>query len=114
MGNFLNCGIELIAPPTLVVDQAFRSTGAYTLAWPSSPPLDPTTDYTVEEALRPSFADAVTIYKGEQTRLPIFGRQSGTYYYRVQAGRGINVSDWSNGVAVVVAPENRWELKAED
>lgn len=113
-GNFLDCAIEVIAPPTLTVDQTVSPTGAFTLAWPSSPPSDPVTDYTVEEAVRPDFRDAVTVYAGQRTQLAIFGRQPGNYYYRAQARRGRNFSDWSNGVVVAVAPAHRWELAATE
>lgn len=110
--NFLDCSIRIINAPMLSVDKLQTRTGIFTLLWQASPP-EANLVYEVQESATANFSEAVTIYAGQAIKLPIIGRQFGTYYYRVKAISGRNFSDWSNGVAVLVSPASQWELTDE-
>lgn len=107
-GNFLDSSIRVIEPPTLSSDKSMTRTGIFTLSWRAST-AEPGVEYVVEESSTPDFKGVEVIYSGSATQLPIFGRQMGSYYYRVKATSGRNFSDWSNGVVVQVDIVTQWE-----
>jgi hypothetical protein len=69
--------------------------GNYTVSWSygySYPPVD---SYTLQEATDANFSSPAEYYPGTSTSQAIYGKEPGTYYYRV---RGHNVSgpgEWS-------------------
>jgi hypothetical protein len=110
-GNFLDCSIRVIPPPALVVDEEISRTGTYTLSWSASEHASVV--YELEESASRDFGDARVAYAGPLTRLSLYERNLGDYYYRVRSIVGNSTSDWSNGVAVRVTSANQWVLKKE-
>jgi hypothetical protein len=106
--QFLNCDTfsNLIDPPVLSHDEADQL-GTFSLFWTQP---EPNLIYVLEEATRADFKDAVAIYVGLDDRQTLYGHTAGVYYYRVRGGRATFSSDWSNGVAINVAPLTRWVL----
>ena len=84
-------------------------TGTFTLAWA---PGQAGAISILEEATRPNLSDAVVLYQGPQSRLTLYGRSPGTYYYRVRTAVDGATSDWSNGIGVRVSGASRWQLRA--
>lgn len=111
--NFLNCNIlgNWINPPQLS-DIEPDLTGTFTLSWMASPPQSGLI-YTLQEAIRPDFKDAVDIYTGAQSQITLYGRMQGLYYYRVNAAAQGFTSDWSNGIVIQVKSPTQWRLKPE-
>lgn len=108
-GNFLDCGIVILQPPCLLeCEQA--AGGTCTLKWESI--YD--TTFILEEATTRDFEGAVVIYTGAVPQFVIYGRSPGDYFYRVRAVVNGESSDWSNGVAVRVAPPKQWMLNSSD
>lgn len=115
--NFLDCGVRVIKPPELETTATLSQTGTFTLSW-SDAGQGGGRHYVLEEAtaldddLR--MAGAVTLYTGRETRHTLYGRVAGDYFYRVRAvAADGSSSDWSNEVAVRVAPASGWRLRAE-
>jgi hypothetical protein len=108
-GNFLDCGIRVVAPPTLSLVELPNEYGAYALAW-SSPEVD--AQFVLEEAATPAWGATYTLYAGADTRLQVHGRSPGNYYYRVRVVVGGNSSDWSAGVVVAVPPPDDFVLES--
>jgi uncharacterized repeat protein (TIGR01451 family) len=85
--------------------------GNYIVQWSSVVPItvgtvQHTPVYTLEEATRVDFGDAVTVYySGTNTSYPVSGKGPTRYYYRVQACNIWGCSDWSNIESVDV----QWE-----
>lgn len=90
-GEFLDCRIEVIAPPRLRLDAPPDPAGTFTLSWAAYPDAV----YVLEEATEPDFGGAETIYRGDDTQITLYGRSPGDYYYRLRLEVGINTSDWS-------------------
>ena len=121
-GEFLACGLHIIAPPLLQADCPGEQAGVtqlgpgctatehgmYVLRW--TPSLDPAARYILQEALTPNFSDAIILYTGAVPRRELYGRTPGDYYYRVRVEEGADSSDWSNGVVVRVERAGRWLL----
>jgi hypothetical protein len=109
--GFARCSWRVLAAPRL------RSTrpdagGTFTLSWDKS--VEPERTYVLQEtATLKDWTTAVTIYSGPATMFELFARPRGTYAYRVRVESEGNVSDWSNGVVVAVAPPPDWRLLAE-
>jgi hypothetical protein len=106
--QFLNCDTfsNLIDPPVLDHDEADQL-GTFSLSWTQP---EANLIYVLEEATRADFKDAVAIYVGPDDRLILYGHAAGVFYYRVRGTRLPFSSDWSNGVAINVAPLTRWVL----
>ncbi len=113
-GKFLDCGLNVPAPPApLVVTPLAPVAGeAFTLSWPTL--AGPEAIYTLEEATRPGYQDAVPLYRGADGSLTLYGRTPGTYYYRVRVARGGLSSAWSPGLRLTVASGSRWQLVPEE
>ncbi len=74
--------------------------GSYTVSWTQAPNA---TTYVLQEAANESFAGASTVYSGSALQHSVSGKQSGTYFYRVQASNIYNVSSsWSDIDSVTV------------
>ena len=92
------------------VEGRFETNGDLVLAW--GPPLE--ARYVLEESTSPAWLNSSVIYRGLDNLLPVYGRGTGSYYYRVRAEVGNLTSDWSNGVAVRVAPGAGWVQNSSD
>jgi hypothetical protein len=108
--KFVGCGSRVWPAPVLSVSPP-DAAGTFILSWRWEPgePTDPPM-FTLEEATQPDFDGAITLYTGAKQTYPNYGRTRGDYYYRVRATAGGNLSDWSNGEGVRVAPGSQWTL----
>ncbi|AFE04879.1 phage tail sheath protein FI [Corallococcus coralloides DSM 2259] len=112
-GTFLACALRPPPKPApFVAEPEKPSSGqSFTLRWGTVPGTDVV--YVLEEATRPDFSDAAELYQGPLTARTLYGRDSGTRYYRVRAERGGTTGPWSVGLDVTVAPQARWHLVPE-
>jgi hypothetical protein len=113
--NFLDCDLRVVARPTLSAD-APDPAGTFTLTWgvDADGADGDETGYVLEEATDPNWTDSVRIYEGARTRLTLYGRGTGDYFYRVRAQAGRSSSEWSNGVVARVAPPGVWRARRAD
>jgi hypothetical protein len=107
--GFVPCAAVSVAAPTLAVVPASPqdpASGTFTLQWVAPPKAVS----KLQQATRPDYTDAATLYSGTGDRFDVYGRQPGDYYYRV----GVTVdgvpSDWSNRVGHRVTPPGGWQL----
>jgi hypothetical protein len=103
--KFLPRGTRVVAPPALTTQQPDAS-GTFTLGWSSV--TDAT--FALEESDRPDFVGSSVVYSGSDTRIQLYGRAPGDYYYRVRAVVPGSSTSWSNGVVVRVNPGRVWLL----
>jgi len=106
--SFEPCG--RLHPPELAATPA-DATGSFTLTWHG---VRSRLEYVVQEAHDPEFADGAELYRGRQTRLDVFGRDPGAWYYRVRAQRAGETGPWSTPVAIAIAREAGWRSAADD
>lgn len=109
-GNFLDCDLRIIAAPNLETEDEAAS-GTIALVWST---VRDATRYVVEESSRPDWSGATVIYSGPRTRLVIYGRSAGDFYYRVRAETAGGTSEWSIGIAVRTSSTEQWQLKKKD
>jgi hypothetical protein len=109
-GEFLDCGIRVIPRPHHLRRLDASASGTYTLAWD----VDEPARSILEESRARDFSDAVAVYSGDETRLTLYGRADGTYYYRVRAVAGTQTSDWSDGLAIRVGAGVSWRVRPGD
>lgn len=109
-GTFLDCAYQPPpAPEPLVAQPDEPASGqAFTLDWAGVPGEDVV--YVLEEATLPDFSDAAEVYRGPRSERTLYGRTTGTRYYRVRAERGGVTGPYAPGVAVTVAPQSKWHL----
>jgi hypothetical protein len=86
-----------LAAPELTSLAVNSQPGTFMLSW-SNQDVGDDAEYILEESLDPDFSEATGIYYGAQRQLAIYGRGTGSYYYRVRVRVGDWSSDWSNGV----------------
>jgi hypothetical protein len=120
--NFLDCGIQVVEiPQNLQVPEEAISNGGFTLIWKYAEPdetasseteTDKSLRFVLEESATPNFQFPQVIYRGKQKNLAIARRGAGVYYYRVRAEINLQVSDWSDGVAVRIPAAERWVTNA--
>ena len=114
-GTFLPCRTRVVEPPQWAprfeprVPFRFDS-GTYTLEWRGRSDEH----FVVEEAQGADWSDATVIYAGGESRLTIYGRAHGTYYYRVRATAGGQTSAYSREIVIIVAGVQSWHLVDED
>lgn len=113
--NFLDCDLRVVARPALAGD-APDPAGTFTLTWgvDEDNADEHETSYVLEEATDPDWTDSVRIYEGARTRLTLYGRGAGDYFYRVRAQIGRSSSDWSDGAVVRVSPPGEWLARRAD
>ncbi|MHC4597834.1 MAG: fibronectin type III domain-containing protein [Planctomycetota bacterium] len=96
-------GCQIAPPyaPTNVVVPSTNATGSFLVTWDT---IDGALFYEVEEDTDPAFSAPALVYDGPIAALSRRGVPDGTYSYRVRAGNGAGVSDWTaGGNACVVA-----------
>jgi hypothetical protein len=113
--TFVDCELHRLEPaPELTLEPRDQG-GGFRLHWEAVP--EPGVAYVLQEGTDPDgWEGARTIYSGPEREVRLFGRTTGTRFYRVRAEAGPNVSLWSNGVSVgaeagpghVVVPETRY------
>src|SRR5262249_24352094 len=86
----------------------FSPEGTFSLEWSTLPDAA----YDLEEATRPDYSDAVSLYSGSDSRFDVYGHRPGDYYYRVRAEVEGIPGDWSNAVVIPVAPSGGWPVAA--
>jgi hypothetical protein len=106
-GLFMKCGLLVLDPPTLSVEEPDAG-GAFTLEWSHTSPKP--VESILEEATEPDFGDAVEIWRGGRSSYTILSRAPGTYYYRVRIEAEGESSDWSNETAIMVSAGAAWQI----
>ncbi len=103
--TFHNCRVAPATPKPVLTQPAKIQIESFTLSWTSVGTDPQKVRYTLQEATRPDFADAATIYMGTDITRTLSRQNPHDYYYRVNAElEGNSVSDWSDGVVVRIAP----------
>lgn len=112
--RFLACAERVLSPgPSLHVSRGPDAEGGFALSWTAL--AEPDVIYVLEETEdAASWDHATAVYSGAGLGVELYGRPRGTYFFRVQARAGRNVSDWSPGVVVRVGPSTRWISERED
>jgi hypothetical protein len=91
--------VEELEAPVLDEMSSPDTNGRYTVRWSR---VSDANMYYLEEATSSDFSDALEVYDGSSTSKDLNGRTDGTYYYRVRAGDGERLSQWSASVSVTV------------
>jgi hypothetical protein len=104
-GTFRPCSLRVLDAPVLLLVEGPSAVGTFALEWSQGP--DAGAAYTVEESLFFDYREVTEVYSGPGTRLELFGRPPGDYYYRVRVAAGGNESGFSAGVVVRVAAARR-------
>ncbi|HET9933440.1 MAG TPA: hypothetical protein VFQ35_22200, partial [Polyangiaceae bacterium] len=104
--DFLDCDFAPPTRPLLNAPQNSDAHGDYTLSWA------PGSQFILEEALRPDYADATTIYAGPRQSIEFRGHTPGNFYYRVRSVRDGLSSAWSEGRLVHVQPPLLYRTEA--
>src|SRR5262249_51110106 len=85
---FKNCAIRNVQPPKLQAKTDWEHPRNVLLDWT---PQDGNR-FIVEESKRADFAHSTEVFNGRELKATLYGRASGTYYYRAAATDGINRS----------------------
>jgi hypothetical protein len=109
-GDFLDCAIRSIPPPTSLRRITPGTGGTFTLAWQGGPGLS----YELEESRSADLDGAAAIYAGADPRVTLYGREEGIYYYRVRALAAGQTSDWSEGIGLRVIGASAFTLSPAD
>jgi hypothetical protein len=98
---FVACVPLTLEPPTHA--ETFGPVGgAVTVRWDA---VEHALEYELQEALDSTLATAVTVHRGPETSVQLFGRpEGGARYYRVRALAGDAASDWAYARAWAAAP----------
>jgi hypothetical protein len=102
--------LRVLDPPE-ISSEGETSGGTIALVWST---IQGATSYLVEESRSPSWDETQSVYSGPQTRLVIYGRSAGDYFYRVRAEAGDATSDWSAGIIVRTHFSNQWQVGKTD
>jgi hypothetical protein len=104
--EFVDCRRRLVPPPHLVSTDP-DDTGSYSLTWESEAPAG--AEFVLEEGVDREWKAVEEVYRGTRTRIELYGRPRGAYYYRVRVDAGAVQSEWSHGVVVAVSPPAQWQ-----
>ncbi|MBI1762132.1 MAG: hypothetical protein HYR56_11935 [Acidobacteria bacterium] len=104
---FQQCDQQTLPAPTALTVTHALAQNVFTLTWQAAAAAR---SFSVQEATRPDYSDAVTLWQGAETQLTITDRTPGDYFYRVRASDDCRESGWSIGVAVRVPVANEFEL----
>jgi hypothetical protein len=110
--EFVDCSLHALGPvPVLELDPRDQG-GSFGLHW--SAVDEPGVRYELEEGTDPhGWEHTRIVYEGSGRAIRLYGRISGTHFYRVRGVAGPNVSPWSNGVAVAAADRPDYVLEPE-
>jgi hypothetical protein len=110
--RFEDCGWRVLDPAPILRSSAPDAAGSFRLTWTAT--TEPDARYVLEESADPSdWKTATTLYSGPHTRYDLVARPRGTYAYRVRIESHGNVSAWSDGRLVRVAPPRTWQSRAD-
>jgi hypothetical protein len=107
-GTFRDCRVPRSAP-VFVTPVAVDPAGTFTLSWTG--PLEPGERYVVEESPRPELTPSTAIYRGHESRLTLWGKAVGTYYYRVYVEHPAGTGPVSATLTVRVSSDAEPELE---
>jgi hypothetical protein len=107
--NFLDCDLRVVEAPKWIEAQMLGGTIAQ--VWST---IEGATRYVVEESRNPSWNESEVVYDGPQTRLVIYSRSSGYYFYRVRAETAAATSEWSTGITVRANIRNQWLVEKKE
>jgi hypothetical protein len=100
----LVAGLSVPAPRATAVElessTELATAGFYRLNWETETQSE--TEFELQEASTPGFADARTLYRGPDLATVLSGRADGPYYYRVRTTGAAGVGQWSEPVHVTV------------
>jgi len=108
--NFLDCDLAILEAPNLSSEEK-NSSGTVSLFWSTVPHA---TRYVVEESRSPDWNATEVVYSGSETRVVIYGRSAGNYFYRVRAESVGATSEWSAGINVPTSSVNQWQLEKKE
>jgi hypothetical protein len=108
--NFLDCDLRVLDPPAGFSRLDETPTGTITLVWKI---VAGATRYVVEESRDAAWNGAEVIYSGLQTRLVIYGRSAGAYFYRIRVETAAVTSDWSSGISVQ-GSATQWQIEKRE
>ena len=107
-GNRTNVATAVPAgSPASITVPASSANGAYTVSWTAPASGGTVTAYQIFEATNASFTGESQVYAGLNLSLPVTGKASGTYYYRVRACASTLCGGYatgSNPVVVAIPP----------
>jgi hypothetical protein len=110
--EFADCSLHELGPVPILELEPRDQGGSLGLRW--SQVDERGVRYQLEEGTSPrDWYGTRVIYEGPETARRLYGRTSGTHFYRVRAVAGPNVSRWSNGVAVAAADTRDYVLDPE-
>lgn len=110
--QFEDCGWRVLEPAPSLGPVSPDAAGSFRLTWTAS--AEPDVRYVLQETADVrGWESATTLYAGPRTRYDLVARPRGTYVYRVRAEAGGNVSAWSPGRLVRIAPPRTWQSRAE-
>jgi hypothetical protein len=101
--RFKNCTIRQLATPVFVAPENPQPTGSNTLRWSAS---ETDATYILEESARADFKGAEEIWRGTALSHIVETAREGSYYYRVHAELGENIS--ASSVTGFVAEDSAW------
>ncbi len=107
--TFIACGLKPVPVPTLTVS-APDATNSFHISWETNSPL--ALSFILEESNDPDPSRGSVLFTGTATRLDVYGRPAGDYYYRVRAVFEGRLGDWSDSKPVRVGSNNRWVVNA--
>lgn len=96
--RFIDCATRLVTAPVLTGPARAGRDGRFLLQWSGGPP---SATFVLEEATNADFRGAVEIQRGAETERLVTQLKDGSYYYRLHALAGGNVSAYS-AIGVVV------------
>jgi hypothetical protein len=98
-GFFVIIAAIIPSSPVIPTDPLFTgihsdtsTDGDYTITWSSS---ERSTYYVIQEDTDTTFTTPETIFTGSGTKIDIFGKSDGIYYYRIKACNKAGSSGWS-------------------
>jgi hypothetical protein len=97
--TFVDCALHELEPTPELELVPRDQGGSFGLEW--SAVDEPGARYVLQEGTDPDgWESARTLYTGPRLEIRLYGRTTGTHFYRVRAEAGPNESRWSNGVSV--------------
>lgn len=110
--EFERCAWRVLEPAPRLDPVSPDAAGSFRLAWSASD--EPDAQYVLQESADVRGWDAATtLYAGPGTHYDLVARPRATYVYRVRVESHGNVSAWSPGRVVRVAPPRAWRSRAE-
>ncbi|KFA94334.1 hypothetical protein [Archangium violaceum] len=115
-GDFQDCvhpevplaGHLSASPSSPVLGESFE------LSWSTPKGKQEPVLYTLEEATREDFENALVLHQGPAERMTLFAQKTGTYHYRVRASRGGLLGPWSQTLDVSIGDRPGYTLSSAE